>query len=206
MADMMTAGKEAGVVRMKGEKLNNLKPVGPAIKQGTYDPNLTYVVVLDAQGVPQEAKPAGPGYQEGGPVETEEPGEAMEAPEGEDMEKTGAFDSYVEAGVKQDLVDRGNDLANRIQEIAGSSDPSAKEQFLQEAKDFVSSVEATREEAMQAGDPELMRALKEMLGDARDLVVSIENILAEAENSADYENRPDQVIGPEAMNTEEVVV
>jgi hypothetical protein len=192
------------IVRMRGRELNSFNPVGPGIKKGSYDPAITYVVTLDPNGVPQAAKEAGAGYEEGGEVSRETPGEDMgETQEygSEENMKSGTFDDYKDKGVSEDLVKRGNDLADRIQEVADSGDSDQAKSFMQEAKDFVSAIESERDAAMQTGDPELMRALKEMVGDAKDLQASIENILSESSiGMNDIENDPEGAMRRMDMN------
>lgn len=164
------------IVRMSGAKLNNMNPLGPALKPGTFDPSVTYVVTV-VNGVPQEAKEAGGGYQEGGEVAMEDA-------------TPGMFDTYLERGVSQEIIDQGNELSERIQQIASAPDSSTKEQFMQDVKNFISAVESEREIAMEEGDPEKMRAMKELMAEAKDLLASFETILEEASNM-DVENYPE---------------
>ena len=186
--------------RMTGKELNNLKSYGFDVKKGSYKDKEIYLAEISEEngqviGVREK------GYQAGGEVEgpADMAEDAIEAPgsESEESMKNGTFDAYKDKGVSEDLVNQGNDLEDRIQTVAESGDANQADQFVQEIKDFVSAVEASREEAMQTGDPELMRALKEMLGEAKDLQASLENIMRDNGSSygmAGAENNPEGTI------------
>jgi len=189
------------IVRMKGARLAAYNPISATINKASLDPSMTYVVTMDDSGMAIEAKEVGAGYQEGGEVENlESPTGELESPTEDQMENAGIFDEYVDRGAKQELVDAGNDLSDRIQEIVDSGDPEAQTQFMQEVKDFIVQVQDAYNASMEVGDPEAMRALKEMLADAKDLQASVDNIMAESGggiNSA--QNRPETAMTRKPM-------
>lgn len=205
--EMVKAGETGNVVRMNGSKLNKYDPVGPGIDKGSYDPNLTYIVSLDRKGIPQSAEVVGGGYKKGGPVMDgyEEGGPVMEEEmmeetvETEPMEAESqpveslTFDSYLEQGVNPDLVEQGNQLAMAMQDMDFSSREEV-DAFGQTIQEFVAAVEAARDAAVEDGDPEVMRALKEMLSDAKDLQASLGTISSEAMAMGDIENNPEAAL------------
>lgn len=151
--------------------------INAAIKEGGHAAKMANFAVNVSGG-----KYRYPGKAEGGIVEDmnitpEVAPQEGEEPKPEDMK--GEFSIYEDQGVDPELIKVGNELYGKIQDVAENPDPMAVDNFTQEVKDFVAKIDSAMQDARRTGDPELMRALKEMGKEARDLQSSIESIISD---------------------------